>query len=219
MTYDIKQNEQVWKTLYAAGKNDLRYPNDVLVRVGYRYLNPDLHKKVLDFGFGTGANLLHFTRLGFQMSGIEISEHAIEVARDRLNEGGTLADLKLYRPGTPLPYEADFFDAIIAWQVLYYNDWESLAFAVSELERVLRPGGLFIAATAAPGDISQKIAEPIGDALFCSQVPGQEGCVLVIPEQQDLSRFFLGRKLEVGEFGYRIGETVARHWIVVFEKE
>ena len=215
---DLKNNEDVWKRLYAEGKNDLLYPNDVLVRCCYRYLDSASDRKILDYGFGTGANLIHLAQLDFNVSGVEISEHALQKTRTRLDEKSLNAELHCIEPGTQLPWPASHFDAVIAWQVLCYNNWNSWRFAVEDLERVLRPGGVFICATTAPGDISQTVAEDLGDGLYRSKVPGQEGCILVIPDEQQLSRCFPERKYELGEFGYRIGATVARHWLIAYRK-
>ncbi len=57
---NLKNNADVWKQLYAEGKNDLRYPNDVFVRCCYRYFGSGSVRNILDYGFGTGVNLLHF---------------------------------------------------------------------------------------------------------------------------------------------------------------
>ena len=137
----------------------------------------------------------------------------------RLNEKGLIAELHCIEPGLPLPWASDYFDAVIAWQVLYYNDWDSWRAVFHELDRVLRPGGVFICATAAPGDISQIIAEPLGGGLYRSSVPGQEGCILAIPDEIGIAECFAVRTIELGEFSYRLGEIVTRHWIVIYRKD
>lgn len=214
----LEVNTKVWQDLYAQGKNDLRYPNDVFVRCTYRYLGKDI-RKALDFGCGTGANLLHLARRGVEMAGLEISDHALGVTQQRLQEAGLAADLKICTPGARLPWPDGCFDAVVAWQVLCYNDWSSWHFTVKELDRVLRPGGVFIAATTAPGDISYASSQPLGDHLYCSKVSGQEGCILLIPDEQALSQCFPERRLEIGSMEYRFDDIVSRHWIVVYRKD
>jgi SAM-dependent methyltransferase len=219
LPFDLSKNEIVWRQLYAQGQNDLRYPNDVFVRCCYRYLDSNRSGNILDFGFGTGANLIHLAQLGYTLSGIEISEHALHKTRVRLENIGLRAELHCIEPGSPLPWESEFFDAVVAWQVLYYNDWDSWRRVFSELDRVLRPGGVFIGATAAPGDISQTMSEALGGGLYRSKVPGQEGCILAIPDEPEIANCFPGREIELGEFSYRLGEIVSRHWVVVYRKD
>lgn len=211
-----EKNAKVWQALYAAGRNDLRYPSEILVRLASRYLAGQPSQRVLDFGFGTGANLLHLAGLGHQLHGVEVSASAAERTQARLDAQGLHAQLNVIPAGSALPYEAGLFDVVVAWQVLYYNDLESWATTVRELERVARPGALVIVATAAPGDVSQLQAQALGQGLYRSQVTGQEGCMLTIPEREDLAELFPGRMLEIGEFAYSFGDVRARHWIITY---
>ena len=87
---------------------------------------------------------------------------------------------------------------------------------IGELERVTKRGGLVIIATAAPGDVSQVDAEPLGNNIYRSRVRGQEGCVLLIPDRQAIGALLPGRQIQLGEFGFRFPGTVARFWIIVY---
>jgi SAM-dependent methyltransferase len=215
-TTSAQVNAAVWQRLYAAGSNDLRYPSDILIRLGARVLDRARDRRILDFGFGTGANMLHFAGQGFEMYGAEISEHALTRTRERFQATGLAGDLRLIEPGQRLPFASGYFDVVYAWQVLCYNDAQGWASTVSELERVARQGGLVIIATAAPGDISQVEAEPLGNSVYRSRVRGQEGCVLLIPERNALGGLFPDRQLEIGEFGYSFAGVTARYWIIIY---
>ena len=206
----------MWQSLYAAEKSDLRYPNDALVR-----LAPVFSIVSETGGFWTsdsapGPNLLHFAGEGYEVHGVEISEHATARTRQRLHAARLRADLRLIGAEDPLPFEGGYFDVVYAWQVLYYSDGDTWRDKVKEMERVTRRGGLILVATAAPGDVSQMEAEPLGDFVYRSTVAGQEGCVLTIPEREALQRFFPGRKLEIGEFGLQYGATRSRHWVITY---
>ena len=212
----LQVNSRVWRNLYSLGKNDLQYPSDVLVRVAARLFGTERDLKILDFGFGTGANLLHFASLGHHVHGVEIAEHALERARQRLVAAGLEADLRLIQAGERLPFEDDYFDVAYAWQVLYYSDRDGWKAQVGELQRVTKPGGSVLVAIAAPGDISQLQAEPLGDFMYRSTVGGQEGCILTIPDRRALPQFFPDQDLDIGEFGFEFGSIKSRHWIITF---
>lgn len=219
MTENAQINQDVWKRIYREGKGDLKYPNDLLVRVANMLFPKDRQVKLLDFGFGTGANALHFAKLGHDVHGLEVSSDALEKTSAKFEESGFKSQLSLYDAGNKFPFEDASFDIVVAWQVLYYNSWESLESIVKEIERVLKPGGLFVGAIAAPGDISQVHADFIGDSTYRSKVPGQEGCIVIIPEKQELARFFPNQELSIGFFEFEFNNIHAKHWIFNFTKK
>lgn len=93
--------------------------------------------EVLDAGMGGGVVCQQLEERGWRVAGIDISPRMVELAharlphvRDRLVEGSILA----------LPYGDGRFDAVVVTGVLEYVERE-LAQALSEVSRVLRPGG------------------------------------------------------------------------------
>jgi SAM-dependent methyltransferase len=212
----VRTNARIWSELYESGKGDLQYPSDILVRVGARLLDSRRDRRILDFGCGTGANLTHFASQGFDVTGVDVAEHALERTRARLKSANLSADLRLVAAGERLPFEDGRFDAAYAWQVLYYSDTDGWRSSLAELERVCKKGARIVVATAAPGDISQVQSIPIGDFTYRSLVPGQEGCIMTIPDRESLPRFFPEHDLDIGEFGFEFGSMTARHWIVSF---
>ncbi|HVZ45353.1 MAG TPA: class I SAM-dependent methyltransferase [Ramlibacter sp.] len=213
---NTERNAQIWQALYAAGRNDLRYPSDMLVRLSARWWPAGEPRRILDYGCGTGANLAHLARLGHRVQGVEVAQSAVEVASSRLLEAGLSGQVHLVGAGATLPFEDESFDAVVAWQVLYYNERATWSAAIAEIERVAAPGARILIATAAPGDISHRMSQALGDSIYRSQVPGQEGCMLLIPERDELAALFPGRELEVGEFGHEFGGTRSRHWIITY---
>lgn len=213
----VQSNSKVWEDIYSQGKGMLSYPNDSMVRLTYGLLNPQLHKQVLDYGFGAAANLIHLARRGFTMTGVEVSPSAVEIAKNRCSQDNVQADLRLVEGGS-LPFDNGCFDAVIAWQVLYYNNWASFHSAMQEIERVLRPGGIFIGTMAGVGDISHKLGKSIGDCEYISGAPGQEGAHLLIVDKNDLQCCFPNRSITVGEFYYQFDATQSHHFIVSYQK-
>lgn len=216
--HQVSKSADVWKGIYANGKNDLIYPNDSFVRIFARFFSGAPQPlRVLDYGFGTGANLIHMARLGHIAAGIEISRHALEIAAGRLDKLGLKADLSLITPGDAIDYPNDHFDVVLSWQVIYYNDWDGIRAIIKEFERILRPGGTIIIAMAAPGDVSQLMADPAPGNVYVSKVPSQEGCVLVIPARSELDELFVGEDRIVGEFGMSYQNIASHHWIVTYK--
>jgi SAM-dependent methyltransferase len=100
---------------------------------------------VLDAGCGSGGMLAALRRKFPQteLTGIDESERAIELCRDR-NTGA-----RLLRAGVhELPFPADEFDVVLSLDV-WVNDGVDDALAAHETHRVLRPDGKLIVNLAA----------------------------------------------------------------------
>jgi SAM-dependent methyltransferase len=180
--------------------------------------NPAKQRRVLDYGFGTGANLIFFAHRGFEVYGAEVSKSAVEIVTNKLSGQNLHADLRIIHDNR-IPFDDDFFDVVVAWQVLYYNTWESLRQAVKEINRVLRSGGIFIGTMAAPGDVSHLNSKPLGNSLYSSNVSGQESAVVLIVDEDQLPQVFPGKSLKTGRFVQSFeGIPTGRHWVVSYEK-
>ena len=92
--------------------------------------------EVLDAGCGSGPLAEALRAQGAVVSGFDLSPAMVELARERLGED---ADVRVADLGAPLPYPDDAFDLVVVSLALHYvEDWAS---ALTELRRVLRPGG------------------------------------------------------------------------------
>jgi SAM-dependent methyltransferase len=95
-------------------------------------------KRVLDVGCGNGYVLAQYALHGANVVGVDLTERAIDLSRRRfrlLGLDGEFAQID----GMRLPYPDASFDVVCSMGVLHHiPDPRPL---VSELERVLRPGG------------------------------------------------------------------------------
>lgn len=98
---------------------------------------PDL--KVLDVGCGTGLIHEYMTCEGREIFGIDVSADSIAVAK----ENNPTVDYSVY-DGHILPYPNETFDFTYAICVMHHvqvTQWKNF---VSEMHRVLRPGGIAV---------------------------------------------------------------------------
>lgn len=97
-------------------------------------------KKVCDAGCGCGAYALKLARLGFSVSGFDVSPHAAGLAGALFARSGVSGEFRsadIRRTGYP---DAEF-DAVIARDVLDHIPMRDAVDAVKELLRIIRPGG------------------------------------------------------------------------------
>jgi len=87
---------------------------------------------ILDFGCGAGGNILVVKDFG-EVTGLDISTEALKFSSDKGFKKLILGD------ATNLPFDAASFDLVMALDVLEHI-WDDRR-ALSEIKRVLRPGG------------------------------------------------------------------------------
>jgi len=94
--------------------------------------------RVLDIGCGAGVDLARFAKSGAEVTGIDISASAIDLARANFAQQGLRGDLRVGN-GEQLAFPADSFDLVYAHGVVQYTaDPQRL---VDECRRVVKPGG------------------------------------------------------------------------------
>ncbi len=105
--------------------------------------------KLLEVGCGTGANIWYMGREGFATYGIDGSKTAIELAQKRMEEElGQESNTHLVVGDiVHLPYESEFFDAVIDVECLYANNLHNSKKILAEIYRVLKPGGMLYSLT------------------------------------------------------------------------
>jgi ubiquinone/menaquinone biosynthesis C-methylase UbiE len=94
--------------------------------------------KVLEIGCGLGTDGAQFARAGADYTGIDLTEAAIDLARRRFALSGLKGDFRV-SDAEKLDFPNDSFDIVYSHGVLHHTpDIES---AISEIHRVLKPGG------------------------------------------------------------------------------
>ncbi len=146
-------DQKVWEDSF---KDQVKYysyntaPVDVIVRnVSYylraRYSNEQINKlKFLEIGCGAGVNLAWLAKKGVQVSGVDISEEALELAKQKLQEENIYYDSLVHKSVTDLPFDDDFFMGVVESCVVQHIRDVDRSKAFSEIYRVLKPGGVFV---------------------------------------------------------------------------
>jgi ubiquinone/menaquinone biosynthesis C-methylase UbiE len=98
--------------------------------------------RVLELGFGTGDIQYDLLRAGYQPVGIDLSAAMLRTARRKARRRGIAGRLRLARAqAQALPFPAASFDAVIS---TFPSDYIAASATITEVARVLRPGGRFI---------------------------------------------------------------------------
>lgn len=95
-------------------------------------------KNILEIGFGSGIQMLVFSKAGAHVSGLEVDETLYEIGKEVLED--TDATIKLY-DGRAFPFEDNSFEYCYATSVLEHVS--DVPQVLREACRVLKPGGRF----------------------------------------------------------------------------
>jgi SAM-dependent methyltransferase len=99
-------------------------------------------ERILDFGCGSGRHLVHLTKLGFNVVGLDYSPAGLRMAKQWLRNESLEAPLLLGDMRYPLPIKDELFNGILSTQVIHHTHLEVIQRTVNELWRILAPGGL-----------------------------------------------------------------------------
>ncbi|MBI3636427.1 MAG: class I SAM-dependent methyltransferase [Candidatus Rokubacteria bacterium] len=128
------------------------YPNEQVVRFVAKYLRKRTGvdawrvqypaRPILDLGCGTGRHVKMFAEQGFEVHGVDISFVSLRLGVTWMTSLGLPARFVAASTGH-LPYATHSFDVVVAHGVLDHMTTADACRTVEEVERVLRPGGLF----------------------------------------------------------------------------
>ncbi|HEX7283806.1 MAG TPA: class I SAM-dependent methyltransferase [Vicinamibacterales bacterium] len=96
-------------------------------------------RKLLEVGCGIGTDLVRFARGGARVTGIDLSQTAIDLARKNFALNNVSAEELRVANGEELPYPDATFDVVYGHGVIQYT--ADPARLVRECHRVLKPGG------------------------------------------------------------------------------
>jgi ubiquinone/menaquinone biosynthesis C-methylase UbiE len=101
------------------------------------------NKKILEIGTGGGVDFCCWLKAGATATGIDLTEEAIALTKQRLNKQGFTEDVYKLTIGDAekLEFEDESFDIVYSYGVLHHTPDTEKAF--SEVFRVLKKGGVF----------------------------------------------------------------------------
>ncbi|WP_051540001.1 class I SAM-dependent methyltransferase [Ruminococcus sp. FC2018] len=121
--------------------------NFKLYNAVYNFVGKDEGSKILDVGFGNGDMLKRLDEKldNVKLYGVDISDHMVVVATS-VNQDAVDKDRMFLQNASveELPYDDDYFDTVYTINTIYF--WQDREKSLSEILRVLRPGGKFICA-------------------------------------------------------------------------
>lgn len=156
---DTENNQcEQWDQSYSNRDNFVFYPHEEVIRFVSKFIRKRVglnefmdvghytgNLRLLDLGCGIGRHVIYGHKMGLEAYGIDLSQTALEVARQWTRQEGVPLPEERLRQGDirQLPWSDNFFNFVVSHGVLDSMHFTIAQQAVPEVHRVLAPGGLF----------------------------------------------------------------------------
>jgi len=208
-----------WDELFRRGFFPLEEPQQQVVKLS-ELLRSRKMRRICDMGCGPGRNLVFLAKQGFEVYGIDISENALERARKRANELRLNVQLKK-ADMTSVPFPDSFFDAVMCVYAIYHNTLDGMRRTISEVRRILTPGGLVLVTFQTKRSHKYRLGKEIEADTFIQDQPPEVGILHHFSDEQEVRRLmqdFEILSLELEEFVWK-DSKVHSHWQVLAQKQ
>lgn len=135
-----KGTNTAWEKVYRKGELLKRDPHPDIGRIADVF-EKERVKRILDLGCGGGRHLVYLARRGFDVYGLDSAPTGLVYTLCVLAKEGLTAHFALHDMSN-LPYDNDYFDAVISIQVIHHNDLEGVKRTIGEIRRVVKREGL-----------------------------------------------------------------------------
>ena len=104
------------------------------------YVGPQAGENILEFGFGTGQNLIvaHARNSNAKYTGVDIDPKIKEIAEFKIKKANISLKLDLY-DGTKLPYKNNTFDKVFSSLIFHHLDRETKKHVFARFAEYLEP--------------------------------------------------------------------------------
>lgn len=134
---------KLWDKLHSQKQFQLKYPSEHVVRFISSYFKSTNHKdiRIADIGCGCGRHTILIAKEGFDTYASDISEIALQKTKESLHR--KKLDTVLHIADTrKLSFPNNFFDGVVSFGSIYYNDIKGYKESISEIYRILKKYGI-----------------------------------------------------------------------------
>ncbi len=136
---NIAENYDDW---YATSMG--HFVDEVETQLAFKLFKPEKGMKILDVGCGTGNFSIKLAKMGVYVTGIDISNKMLLIAREKVKNMGL--DVKFKKMDVyDIAFPDNHFDDVISMATFEFIKQPQRAF--QEMMRILKPGGLMLIGT------------------------------------------------------------------------
>jgi|TARA_Y100000294_G_scaffold58818_1_gene55559 ubiquinone/menaquinone biosynthesis C-methylase UbiE len=218
----IKKNTKIWNNIFEKKRFAPCFPTSN-IQVFVKHHLPNKNKssfKILDVGFGNGANFRYLKDLGFSVYGIDSTKWAVNLQKKYFNKHEYKKRIKL-NSFEKIQFKDNFFDAVIADGVLYYANIYQLKNGINEIYRVLKRKSQARIYIKTKSDAIYKKSKTKKASLLIKKNGWERGLTLSFLSEKQVKLFFNKfKKIKMGidEFNYINHKEKHSFWVITATK-
>jgi SAM-dependent methyltransferase len=172
--------------------------------------------KILIAGYGYGRNAKIFTDNGFEVTGIEISETAIDLAKKHIGD-----NIKVYHGSvSSMPFDQELYDGIFCYGLIHLLRAEDRIKLIKDCYNQLRPDGYMVFVVISKLDTQYGVGLEISKDTFETK----HGVNLFFYDSDSVEKEFgnycLIKSEEISEPAMNVGnKPTRRFWQIICRKE
>jgi 2-polyprenyl-3-methyl-5-hydroxy-6-metoxy-1,4-benzoquinol methylase len=129
--------------------------------------------KVIEFGCGTGNYVIWFAKRGYEITGVDISKNAIEIAKRSASTACVNCEFMMANVTGNMPKTDDMFDFAYDWELLHHIFPEDRDRYLRNVVRLLNPRGKYLSVCFSEdnpqfGGVGKYRKTPLGTTLYFS---------------------------------------------------
>jgi ubiquinone/menaquinone biosynthesis C-methylase UbiE len=206
-----------WNTLFLEEQHRWKTPHEAVIAFANSFGNAR-HARILDLGCGAGRHLVYLAKQGFDMWGMDISPTGLGYARRWLSQEALTAHVCI-ADMTRFCFADAAFDGLVSTYVIYHNRVEGIRQTISEITRVLKPGGRGMVTMISTRSGRCGHGTALEPGTYIPESGEDMGEIHHYSDLAEIGREFSGlivRKVELSE--QDDGSRFHSHWLVFFEK-
>jgi len=218
--------QEKWEELHSLPRHRTQYPNEYAARFLFGNYSRDTNEraktKLLDLGCGAGRHTRMFAEQGFDAYAIDLSREGVRYTKEMLESNSLNADV-VQGDMMKLPYSDEFFDGVLSFGVFYYISGDGVKQAISEMHRVLKPGGTAMIIMRTTNDYRFGKGEEVSHNSFMlkTEETREEGMIVHFMSVQDVINdfsAFSSLSFEKEEFTAGNRTILNSDWIITVKK-
>jgi len=186
---------KIWDAIYHSKGHIWVKPNRAIIKLN-QVMDSREKGPLLDLGSGNGRHLIHFSKKGVSVTGIDISKMAIRLSEAWAKREGIDDVIHLNCDMQAIPFPKNYFKAIISTNAIHHNDQESIKNTIKEIHRVLDKNGLVMVTVASTNNYKFGQGEKIEKNTFIPSIGTDAGLIHHFFDRKELNDLF-GKKFNI----------------------